>query len=117
MMVIYIITTISPSRGPAGEKASLKDIASDAIGLIPALILMVAVLGGLWGGVFSPSEAGAIGAAMAAVILILRKRSNSVKEIRRVLGSTAQSTGMIFTIVIGALIFGDFMTISNLPGL
>jgi tripartite ATP-independent transporter DctM subunit len=117
MMVIYVITTIDPSKGPAGEGSDLKDIASHAIQLMPALVLMIAVLGGLWGGVFSPSEAGAMGAAMSAVILIMRRRGSGIKEIRRVLGSTAQSTGMIFTIVIGALIFGDFMTISNLPGL
>jgi C4-dicarboxylate transporter, DctM subunit len=117
IMTIYIITSLHPERGPAGEKSKLKSIMTDAIGLIPAMILAVGVLGGLWGGFFSPSEAGGCGAFIAMLILILKKGKPGIKEIKRVLGSTAQSTGMIFTIVIGALIFGDFMTASALPGL
>lgn len=117
MVTIYLITYFNPRKGPAGETAPIKDIISNAIGLIPAMILILAVLGGLWGGLFSPSEAGACGASMAMIILIFRKRGSSVKDIRRVLSSSAQSSGMIFTIVIGAMIFGDFMTVSALPGL
>ena len=117
MFTIYTITYVHPENGPAGKTAALSDVISNVIGLIPAIVLMLGVLGGLWGGLFSPSEAGAFGAFMAMIILIFRKRRSSVKDIRRVLGSTAASTGMIFTIVIGAMIFGDFMTISNLPGL
>jgi tripartite ATP-independent transporter DctM subunit len=117
MITIYIITYFNPKKGPAGGTGALSDIISNVIELIPALILMLGVLGGLWGGLFSPSEAGALGASMAMIILIFRKGRSSIKDIRSVLGSTATSTGMIFTIVIGAMIFGDFMTISNLPAL
>jgi tripartite ATP-independent transporter DctM subunit len=117
MMVIYLITYLNPEKGPAGESATIHTIISDAVGLIPALILAIGVLGGLWGGFFSPSEAGGCGAFLAMVILIFKKRKSGIKEIKKVLASTVQSTGMIFIIVIGALIFGDFMTISALPGL
>jgi C4-dicarboxylate transporter DctM subunit len=117
MIVIYIITYIDPYKGPAGESATIKDTVTDAIGLIPAIVLAIGVLGGLWGGFFSPSEAGGCGAFLAMVILLLKKGRSGIKEIRKVLGSTARSTGMIFIIVVGALIFGDFMTASALPGL
>jgi C4-dicarboxylate transporter DctM subunit len=118
ILTIFVITYLHPEKGPAGERAKLKDIITSAFGLIPAALLIGGVLGGLWGGLFSPSEAGAFGAALAMIILVSRKRGiHVIDDIKRVLSSTVRSSGMMFTIVIGAMIFGDFMSVSNLPGL
>ena len=65
---------------------------------------------------FSPSEAGAVG-AFISFLIILGRKGFAVKSIVESLKSTAKTTAMIFVIVIGAMIFGDFMTTSNMPNL
>lgn len=116
MIAIYIRTTINPSVGPAGEKSTLREIATQAKELLAPFILVFGVLGGLWFGVFSPSEAGAAGAFIAMLLLFQKQGKSGFKKLSHSLRSTANTSGMIFLIVIGALIFGDFMTLSNLPG-
>ena len=116
MLTIYIITKIKPSMGPPGEKSNLRQVLAESKSLWPALILIGVVFGGLWGGVFSPSEAGAIG-AFISFLIIIGKKGFAIKTIVESLRSTAKTTAMIFVIVIGAMIFGDFMTTSNMPAL
>jgi tripartite ATP-independent transporter DctM subunit len=116
MLTIYIITKVKPSMGPPGEKSSLRQVLAESKTLWPALVLIGVVFGGLWGGVFSPSEAGAIG-AFISFLIIIGKKGLAVKSIVESLRSTAKTTAMIFVIVIGAMIFGDFMTTSNMPTL
>jgi C4-dicarboxylate transporter, DctM subunit len=117
ILAIYIVVKIKPSMGPAGERAKFMDILREGKSLWPAFVLVGSVLVGLWGGLFSASEAGAVGAMISLFIIIGRKWRSSPKLIVEGLRSTAKSTAMIFMIVIGAMIFGDFMTVSNLPAL
>jgi C4-dicarboxylate transporter DctM subunit len=117
MLTIYIIVKIKPSMGPAGEKANLLEVLREFKSLWPAIVLVGTVLVGLWGGIFSASEAGAAGAIISLFIIIGRKWRSSPGLIVEGLRSTAKSTAMIFMIIIGAMIFGDFMTVSNLPAL
>jgi C4-dicarboxylate transporter, DctM subunit len=117
ILTIYIVVKIKPSMGPAGERANFMDILREGKSLWPAVVLIGSVLVGLWGGLFSASEAGAVGAVISLLIIIGRKWRSSPRLIVEGLRSTAKSTAMIFMIVIGAMIFGDFMTVSNLPAL
>jgi C4-dicarboxylate transporter, DctM subunit len=117
ILAIYIVVKIKPSMGPAGERANFMDILREGKSLWPAVVLIGSVLVGLWGGLFSASEAGAVGAMISLFIIIGRKWRSSPRLIVEGLRSTAKSTAMIFMIVIGAMIFGDFMTVSNLPAL
>ena len=117
MLAIYIVVKIKPSMGPAGERANFLDVLRESKSLWPAVVLIGTVLVGLWGGIFSASEAGAAGAVISLFIVIGRKWRSSPRLIVEGLRSTAKSTAMIFMIVIGAMIFGDFMTVSNLPAL
>jgi tripartite ATP-independent transporter DctM subunit len=116
MLTIYVITKIKPSSGPPGEKGTIREVLAEGKGLWSAAVLVLVVLGGIWGGIFSPSEAGGIGAFISFLIFI-RKKGFAVRDIVEALRSTAETTGMIFTIIIGAMIFGDFMTASNMPNL
>jgi C4-dicarboxylate transporter, DctM subunit len=115
VLAIAVQTKINPELGPAGERASFITVLKEGIRLWKVVLLVVAVLGGLWGGVFSPSQAGAVGSLIALFILIGAKRKDAVKDLASALMSTCKSAGMIFSIVIGAMIFGDFMTASKLP--
>ncbi|MBN2063004.1 MAG: TRAP transporter large permease subunit [Deltaproteobacteria bacterium] len=116
MLTIYILTRIKPSIGPPGERSGFHEIITEGKGLWPALVLIVVVFAGLWGGVFSASEAGAVGAFISMLIMIGRKGFH-IKEIVLAVRETVINTAMIFMIIIGALIFGDYMTASNLPAL
>jgi C4-dicarboxylate transporter DctM subunit len=109
ILTIYIIVKIKPSMGPAGERANFIEILKEGKSLWPAVVLIGTVLVGLWGGIFSASEAGAAGAVISLIIIIGRKWRSSPRLIVEGLRSTAKSTAMIFMIIIGAMIFGDFI--------
>ena len=92
---------------PAQKLDAIKDV-------WPLPVLIVAVLGGIFGGLFSPTEAGAIGAFCAFLIALLRGRVN-----RRTMGEalvhTASSTTSIFIILIGSIFFTRFLAFSGVP--
>jgi C4-dicarboxylate transporter DctM subunit len=115
MGVIYIIARARPPMGgPPTTKASWRAIPAIAVRIWPAGLLAIIVMGGIWGGVFSPTEAGGMGAFAALVIALARKRL-TISNFLDALKETTKTTAMIFVIVIGAMIFANFMTISGLP--
>ncbi|MGD9393756.1 MAG: TRAP transporter large permease [Dehalococcoidia bacterium] len=114
MLVIYFWVKINPMKAPVAKRSSLKEVLIASKGLWPGLLLAFLIVFGLWGGVFSPSEAGGIGAGIALLIILIRK-GFAFRSIATGLRSTIKTTAMIFTIVIGAMIFNQFMTISGLP--
>ena len=103
-----------PEEGPAGRKASWGEFAHTLRDVWPTLILFVLVIGGIYGGVFTPTEAAAIG-AMGAFIIALAARSLSVKILIKILSDTARTTAMLFAIILTAMIFANFITRSGLP--
>jgi C4-dicarboxylate transporter DctM subunit len=114
-VTIYVVTRVRPEMGPAGERATIGEVLRETVALWTVVLMVGMVLGGLWGGFFSPSQAGAIGSTIALVILIAKKRRSSIKDIAEALRGTVKSVAMIFMMVIGAMILGDFMTASELP--
>lgn len=80
----------------------------------PLPVLIVAVLGGIFAGVFSPTEAGAIGASVAALIAIAR-RAMTRAALKEALVATAVSTTSIFIILIGSVFFTRFLALSGVP--
>jgi tripartite ATP-independent transporter DctM subunit len=79
----------------------------------PAL-LFVFVIGGLYGGLFTPTEAGGVGAGGAFILGVLRGRLGR-KEIRASLLQATRTAAAVFTVLIGALLFGYFLTITQVP--
>lgn len=77
--------------------------------LWPIGILMLLVLGGLYSGITTATEAAAVGAAGAFLIGLVMKRL-SLSSIRNALGQTSKTTAMLFIIVVGAMIFGTFLS-------
>ncbi len=80
------------------------------------LSLFVLVIGGIYGGVFTPTEAAGIGAMGSLLIGVVMKRLN-VRLIYQSLLEALSTTAMIFLILIGAILFSSFLTLSNTPGL
>ncbi|WP_159433411.1 TRAP transporter large permease [Bacillus tuaregi] len=112
MLGIYLQCKMKPELGPAAEKSSIGEILAASKSLWMPFLLVFIVLGGIWGGVFSSSEAGGIGAFFALVTLVMLKGFD-MKGILTGLKDTVLTTAMILLIIMGAMIFGEFMTISG----
>jgi len=82
----------------------------------PLVLVIIAIIGGLYGGIFTPTEAGAIGALVTLVMAVIRQRGVRGVDIKGVLGDTVQTTAMIFGIIISALVFSKFLALSGLAG-
>jgi len=79
-------------------------------GLLTPLI----ILGGIYSGIFTPLESGAV-AALYAIVMVLIRRKIPLKELPKVIGESTLSSVMVLAIIIGALTLGDFMTLTKLP--
>jgi TRAP transporter, DctM subunit len=114
MIVIAIWCRIDPTAGPRGPKYTWREkmLSFTKIGEVVALFALV--MGGIILGWFTPTEAGAIGAAGAMVIAIVRGRL-SWEATKKAIYATLKSTGMIFGILFGAMVFNSFVTASTIP--
>ncbi len=112
--VIFIICRIRPEMGPRGPKTSfivkIKSLKSTWI----VILLFLIVIGGLYLGVFSPTEAAGVGAGGAFIFALARRRLNW-NNFKESLFATIKTTAMIFAILLGAMIFGYFLAITRLP--
>jgi C4-dicarboxylate transporter DctM subunit len=113
-LVIYIICWINPRLAPAGARFTWKQRLASLSGVIEMVVLFALVMGGLFIGWFTPTEAGAVGAAGALAIALVR-RSLNWKGLFEALGDTTRITAMVFLIVTGATIFGHFMSVTRVP--
>lgn len=115
MAVIAIVTRIWPEMGPAGERTSVREKFA-ALGRTWAILLLFAiVIGGIYFGVFTPTEAAGVGAVGAFAISALRRRM-TYQNTKDALMETVQTTAMIFTILIGALTLNNLMVFSGIAG-
>src|SRR6185312_7620493 len=103
-----------PSYLPAGTPSSLRERLTALRDVWATLLLFAFVVGGLYGGLFTPTEAGAMGAAGAFIIGVLRGRLRR-SGIRRSLLQATRTAAAVFTVLIGALLFGYFLTITQTP--
>jgi tripartite ATP-independent transporter DctM subunit len=114
ILTIYIWVLISPRMAPRVEKQGLIVKIRSLTGLIEVVVLFVVVMGGLFIGVFTPNEAGAVGAFGGLVIAIVR-RQLSWHGFFMALSSSTVTTCMILMIVAGATVFGHFLAVSTIP--
>jgi tripartite ATP-independent transporter DctM subunit len=115
MLTIYLLTRRRPELGPAGQRFSWRErLAALKDGILEVLIVFCLSIGGLFKGWFTPTEAGAVGAAGVLLVTLLAKQLNWEK-FKGSLFDTTRTTAMIMLIIAGAMIFGRFMAISRLP--
>lgn len=115
MSVIFFLVARNPQLGPAGPKASWKErISALRGGLGEVLVVFCLSIGGLFAGWFTPTEAGAVGAAGILAVALLEKRI-SWEGLKKSLFDTTRTTAMIMLMVAGAVIFGRFMAVSRVP--
>jgi C4-dicarboxylate transporter DctM subunit len=112
ILAIVVMCWRNPAMGPPGPRFPLRERLISIRGVGGALFIFLVVMGGLFAGVFTPSEAGTIGAFGAFVLIIVLRRLN-MKTLKNVLMGSIKSTSFVLTITIGAMIFTNFLTISG----
>jgi tripartite ATP-independent transporter DctM subunit len=113
IFVIFLITLRNPKAGPAGPKTSFKQKVVSLRLTWPMVLLFLLVLGGIYMGVFTPTEGGAVGAFGALIITFSMGRLNFKKFIASLLEAT-QTTAMVMLLIIGAYILMKFLAVSQL---
>lgn len=113
-ITIYFWVRLKPNAGPRGPSTTLREKLESLKYIWPIIALFVLVIGGLYIGVFTPTEAGAVGALGALIIGLALRRLNWKSFIQSLLGSI-ETTGMSYFILIGAILFNYFIAMSRFP--
>jgi tripartite ATP-independent transporter DctM subunit len=117
MVYIYGRVRLSPTLAPRStERPTLGEKLRAIRWLVPIAVVVVVMFGGIYLGVFSPVEAGAIG-AFTMVILVLARRSLTLAKFAAAMGNVARTTAMIFFVIIGAMVFSKFLVVAGIPDL
>ncbi len=114
MLTIALIGLARPDFLPAGPRVGWKERLDSLREVWAAVALFVFVIGGLYGGLFTPTEAGGMGACGAFLISVARRRLTPASILESLLQAT-RTAAAVFTILIGALLFGYFLTVTQTP--
>jgi len=115
MLTIWIITGRDPEHAPPGERTSWPDRWRALRGIWGVALLVVVVLGGIYGGIFTATEGAGFGAAGAFLFALARRRLTWA-ILFQVLVESARTTAMLFTLLIAATIFANFVNFTTMPG-
>ena len=114
VLTIFVLCRIKPEYGPAGPKTSLKEKLISLAGVIEAITIFILVIGGLYAGLFTPTEAGAVGVFFTLLVTVGTRRLTWKGFIDSIRDSLKISC-MVFFLVTGAIIFGRFLAVTRLP--
>lgn len=114
VLTIYLVVWRNPELAPQGTRATFFQRVISLSGIIEALIIFALVMGGLFKGFFTPTEAAAVGAFLTLMIAVIR-RQLSWAHLMQSLSETTKISCMVMTIVAGAVVFGHFMAITRIP--
>jgi tripartite ATP-independent transporter DctM subunit len=114
MTTIMIIGRVRPGFLPTGPRSTWKERLGGLRDIWAMLLLFIFVIGGLYGGLFTPTEAGGMGAGGAFLIGLARGKL-SRGDIRRSLLQAVRTAAAVLTVLIGALLFGYFLTVTQTP--
>ena len=116
MLAITIMTRIDPSLGPPAARTPMRERFRRLRSVWGRAALFLLVIGGLYLGVFSPTEAASIGAVGAFLLGLVNRRSPR-QLLATTLIDTVKTTAMIFTVLIGAILFNNFLILASVPTL
>jgi tripartite ATP-independent transporter DctM subunit len=114
VITIFLLCRIYPDFGPAGPKTPFREKLKSLLGVIEAITIFVLVIGGLYIGFFTPTEAGAVGVFFTFIVSILSGRL-TWKGLIHSFENTLRISCMVFMLVTGAIIFGRFLAVTRLP--
>ena len=111
---IYIRCTYAPEQGPPGESFSWKEKVKSLAGMGETLIVFILVIGGLFMGFFTPTEAAAVGSFGVLAVSLIRRQltwEGFVKSLYETLGTSC----MVMLLIAGAIVFGKFLAVTRIP--
>ena len=114
ILAIAIVVRVNPEAGPAGIRAAAAEQWAALLDIWPVLVIFLLVMGGIYAGIFTPTEAAAVGAVGTFLIAVTKGRMRVEGTVEALLG-TATTTAMIFLILLGAAVFNAFLGFSQLP--
>ena len=114
ILAVYIQCRLNPEMGPRGPATTWKTKITSLSGTWGMLLLFFVVMGGIYLGVFTPTEAAGVGAFGAFLFALLKKKLN-MRALLQTPKETGNTTAMIFLIIIGANIFSSFLGLTRLP--
>jgi C4-dicarboxylate transporter, DctM subunit len=115
MVAVVLMTLRDPEHAPAGEKFTWKQRLEALRGIWGVLLLVIVVLGGIYGGVFTATEGAGMGAAGAFLFAWARK-ALTWESLIGILVESARTTAMLFTLLIAATVFANFVNFTTMPG-
>lgn len=116
ILAVRIVIWRDPAAGPPGPRVPWKERMQALSRTWMIVVLFVIVLGGIYGGVFTPTEAAGIGASGAFIIALIR-RSLTWRVLYDTLVESGRTSAMLFAILIGAMVFANFINIARVPSL
>jgi tripartite ATP-independent transporter DctM subunit len=114
-LAVVFVTWRDPEAGPPAERYTARQRLAAVKGIWGVALLFVLVIGGIYGGVFTATEGAGVGAA-GAFLFALARRTLTPKLLMEVLMESTRTTAMLFTILIGAMIFTSFINFTTMPG-
>jgi len=114
LVAVQFVVWRNPKAGPRGDRLDWPARMQALKGVWGTLVLFILVIGGIYGGIFTPTEAAGIGAG-GAFLLALTRGVTSFRDIYGVLVDSARTSAMLFTVLFGALIFSNFVNRAGLP--
>ncbi len=112
LLVIALVATLRPAAAPATPRALVPERLAALRRVVDLLVLILLVIGGISAGWFTPSEAAAVG-SVGALLICLRRRQLSWAGLRTAVEATLRTSGMIYAVVIGALVFSVFIAVTG----
>jgi len=103
-----------PAAGPAGDRSSWAERLQAIKGIWGVVVLFIVSIGGIYAGLFTATEGAGIG-AFGAFVFALARRALTWRVLREVLIDSARTTSMLFLILIGALVFANYINFTSLP--
>ena len=114
MITVYIYCRRNPKAGPPGPPTTLKQKFGSLVGLTDTLLLFALTMGGLFSGLFSPTQAGAIG-SVGALVIGIGRRELTWKGFLESSREGLRISCMILLLIAGATIFGRFIAVTQIP--
>jgi tripartite ATP-independent transporter DctM subunit len=114
VLTILLLCRLRPDFGPVGPKTSVKEKIAALPGVLEAIAIFLLVIGGLFFGLFTPTEAGAVG-VFCTFIVSLASRRLTWKGFINSITETLKISCMVFVLVTGAIIFGRFLAVTRIP--
>ena len=113
-LVIFVVCFFKPEMGPAGDKATSEERRKTLPAFLEVLAIFLMVMGGLFCGVFTPTEAGSAGSVLVLAVAVIGRRI-TFRSVYRAAREATATASMVIMVIAGAMIYGKYLTSTRLP--